>query len=1055
MLFLCQILDNLVRTRPNEIAYKYYSYKGLESYTYKELKERIINFASYLQSFNTYKQPVLVLLPPGLDYVVAIFACLYAGAISVPAYPPKRNHNNKRLSNIIESVNARFVLTNKIKGQFCPPVEHKLFIEDASCNKQAYQSITLDPTDVCFIQYTSGTTSLPKGVTINHKNLMNNLKIINDYLGYQDNHKVVGSWLPPYHDMGLVVGIFLPIYMHCPGILTSPSYFLQSPFKWLKIIEQEKITLTCSPNFAFDYCVEKINEEQVKSLDLKHWIHVFNGAEPIRYKTLKSFYDTFKSANLHSHSLLTGYGLAETTLMATGTKNGKWQEPLLVDHNKLQNNIVELTTAKENAVALVSSGASFEGHRIAIVNQTTGQEQKDLEIGEIWLAGSSVSTGYWNNPIKNKDIFNANLPNDSINYLRTGDLGFLYKNNLYVTGRTSDLIVLKGLNFYSHDIEYTVMNAHAAIKQYGTAVFTINKNEDEQLVILQEISREYLDKISVDEIILDIRSAVFNEYNLQIHAVVLLKPNKILKTSSGKVQRQACREAYLNDSLEIIHAWQSHATHNTKISSNINELMNDNIEWLSNWLVTHAGNQIGLIKPETSLVELGLDSIMAADLSIALAKEFNKILDVTDILECHLISDLLLIMSNDEIIKEKLPTKKELIPNSTHPFEVDMKSIYFKETVGIAGSTIKIENEEYINYASYNYLGMSGDPSVMDMAINAIKENGTSVSASRIVSGEKPLHKKLEYGISKLIGTEKCLVYSSGHATNVSVITTLFTKDDLIISDIFCHDSIAQGIKFSGARSISYPHNDYKALEKILMSQSINFNKVLIVTEGIFSMDGDIPDVRKLIELKNKYNCFLMIDEAHSIGTLGKTGAGIREYFDIKATDIDIWMGTLSKSFGSCGGYIAGSATLIDYLQYHAGSFIYSAGISPANTAAAYASLQLMLKEPDRVQGLQNNHKFFLRLLKENNIPTGLSHDSPILSIILGDELSAFEFTQYLKQKQIFALPIIYPAVPMNSARVRLFISYLHTLDQLAYTSEVIADYFNKKTCRNPNTYAI
>lgn len=1041
---IIHIVDYLADLHPEKVAYKYYSSKGQVILTYKELKDKAIKIASYLQSFDTYKKPVMVLLPPSLEYNIAIFGCLYAGVIPVPAYPPKRNHNNQRLSNIIQNVEGNYILTNKIKGQFCPPVNHKLYIEDAIEYEGAYQNIKVSLSDICFIQYTSGTTSLPKGVMINHENLFSNLKIIFDYLNYQDQQQVViGSWLPPYHDMGLVAGIFLPIYMHCPGILTSPGQFLQSPFKWLKIIEQEKITLTCSPNFAFDYCVDKITPEQIKTLNLKSWIHIFNGAEPVRYKTLKKFYDAFKECNLEINSILTGYGLAETTLMATGSKNGKWQEPLYVDLIKLQNNIVELSTDKINSVALVSSGTAFPGHKLVIVNPDTLQSVNDLEIGEIWLSGPSISSGYWKNEFKSHEVFAAQLINVDVKFLRTGDLGFIYKNHLYVTGRCTDLIILKGLNFYSHDIEYTVMNAHYSLKQYGGVVFTITENSEEKLIVLQEVSREYINKISVQEIITAIREAIFKEQGLQVSAIHLLKPNNILKTSSGKIQRRACCDVYLKNGFEVIHSWGFSSINEELNNTPCNDEHNNIMAWLSSWFINRIAKSNN-INDESNLVELGIDSVIAAELSVDLSKNFNKAIDMIDVMECQKLKDLMGLITATNYIPPVTTSSKNLVPESPLPYEKQLKKIYTQETSGIAGATLYLENQEYINFSSYNYLGASGDPYVTEMAIKAINEYGTSVSASRLASGEKILHSKLENSISTLIGTERCLVYSSGHATNISVITQLFGEGDLIVYDIYCHNSIAQGIKFSGAKSISFPHNDYQALEKILMSQSIQFNKVLIVTEGIFSMDGDIPDVRKLVELKKKYNTFLMIDEAHSIGTLGKTGAGIREYFDIKADDIDIWMGTLSKSFGSCGGYIAGSAKLIDHLQFHAGGFVYSAGITPANTAAAYASIELMLKQPERIERLHRNHKYLLSLLTEKNIPTGLSYDSPIIPIIMQDELATLDLANHLKKNKIFVIPIIYPAVPKNASRIRMFISSLHTLDQLNYAADVIINYLKQ-----------
>lgn len=365
---------------------------------------------------------------------------------------------------------------------------------------------------------------------------------------------------------------------------------------------------------------------------------------------------------------------------------------------------------------------------------------------------------------------------------------------------------------------------------------------------------------------------------------------------------------------------------------------------------------------------------------------------------------------------------------------------YFTLYKGINNNTTIIDNQKFINYCSYNYLGMSGDLAVSQAAKEAIDVYGTSVSASRVVSGEIPLHRKLEKEIADLIGTEDCIVYVGGHATNVTTIGHLFGQDDLILHDALIHNSALEGCKLSGARRLSFPHNDWQTLDEILHNQRHNYKRVLIIIEGIYSMDGDIADLPKFIEIKKRHKVFLMVDEAHSIGVLGKHGYGVREYFGVDPTNIDLWMGTLSKSFASCGGYVAGSKVLVEYLKYTAPGFVYSVGISPSNAAAALAAIRLLKAEPERVKRLHERAKLFLELAYEKGLNTGTSCNTPIIPLILGNSLHSIQLSQELFKNGINVRPIIYPAVPDKAARLRFFISSTHTEEQIRFTVNATAN---------------
>jgi 8-amino-7-oxononanoate synthase len=365
---------------------------------------------------------------------------------------------------------------------------------------------------------------------------------------------------------------------------------------------------------------------------------------------------------------------------------------------------------------------------------------------------------------------------------------------------------------------------------------------------------------------------------------------------------------------------------------------------------------------------------------------------------------------------------------------------YFRVHEGAEANGVIIEGREPITFSRYNYLGMSGDPVVSQAAKDAIDRYGTSVSASRLVAGERPLHRQIEQAIADLIGTEDSLVFVSGHATNVTTIGHLFGKPDLIVYDALIHNSVLQGCQLSQATYLPFPHNNWQALDMILRETRPRFRRTLIVIEGVYSMDGDIPELPEFIKIKQRHGAFLMVDEAHSIGVLGKSGRGIVEHFGINPTEVELWMGTLSKSFASCGGYIAGSRALIEYLKYTAPGFVYSVGMSPPNTAAALAAIHLLRQEPQRVTRLHELSGLFLRLARERGLNTGdVSRDSPVIPLIVGNSLKALSLSQALYRQGINVLPMVYPAVPDNSARLRFFVNCTHTPEQIHFTLDVVA----------------
>ncbi|MGC9163169.1 MAG: aminotransferase class I/II-fold pyridoxal phosphate-dependent enzyme [Thiomonas sp.] len=388
---------------------------------------------------------------------------------------------------------------------------------------------------------------------------------------------------------------------------------------------------------------------------------------------------------------------------------------------------------------------------------------------------------------------------------------------------------------------------------------------------------------------------------------------------------------------------------------------------------------------------------------------------------------------------ERHPAYERLLVSQSAAERFGVQSPFFRVHEAVAGATTTIGARQYINFSSYNYLGLSGHPRVNQAAQRAIDRYGTSPSASRLVAGERPVQRQLEQALAAFYGVDDCIAFVSGHATNVSTIATLFGTRDLILHDALIHNSVLEGARLSGAHRRSFPHNDWQWVDALLGQLRGQFERVLIVVEGLYSMDGDSPDLRRFVELKARHKTFLMVDDAHALGVLGATGRGSAEHWGIDPRDVDIWMGTLSKTLASCGGYIAGSTPLVELLKFNAPGFVYSVGLPPALAAAALEALRIVQEEPQRVARLQAVGQEFLHRARAKGIDTGLSEGHAITPAIVGSSLKAARLSNALFEHGINAQPIIYPAVEEKAARIRFFLSCLHESEQLQATVDALA----------------
>jgi amino acid adenylation domain-containing protein len=571
------LVDLLQQRAADEAVQRLYTFLGdsedeAEQMTYRELDRRARLIGAALQAVAPPGERVLLLYPPGLEYIAGFFGCLYAGMVAVPAYPPdpmRLERTLPRLRAIIQDAQATMVLTTS------PILEMGDFIFEQAPDFKALRWMASDAPGfgdgslwrrpeltgdtLAFLQYTSGSTGTPKGVMLTHDNLLHNLKLISH--GFQVRPGGVGViWLPPYHDMGLIGGILEPLFGGMDTVLMSPMTFLRRPFRWLEAVSRYKGTISGGPNFAFDLCARRITPEERQRLDLSSWEVAFSGAEPIRTETLDRFTEAFAPCGFRREAFYPCYGLAEGTLIVSGGDTAAQPVIHTLDAGELsRNRAVRVEPSAPGARSHVGCGRTLPDQDIAIVEPESLTPCAPGAVGEIWVSGPSVARGYWNKPEETERTFHARLPGDSRRYLRTGDLGLLMEDGeLLVTGRLKDLIIIRGRNHYPQDIELTVDLSHPSLRPGCTATFSIDVNGEEQLAVVVEVAKNLAaapDPEALEAVAGAIRQAVSSQHELQVHTVALIPPGAIFKTSSGKIQRRACRAALLSDTLELV--WRS------------------------------------------------------------------------------------------------------------------------------------------------------------------------------------------------------------------------------------------------------------------------------------------------------------------------------------------------------------------------------------------------------------------------------------------------------------------------------------------------------------------
>jgi amino acid adenylation domain-containing protein len=695
---LVELLRWRASQQADQIGYIFESDDGPAnlSMTYSELDRKARAIACMLQNLGAARRPVLLLYPPGLDFIEGFFGCLYAGAIAVPAYPPDPRRLSRtlpRLQAIVADTGARFVLgTSSVlsladkafeMGQALETLRRLATDEVPANMESSWGDHRTERESTAFLQYTSGSTSDPKGVILTHANLLHNAAMVRQAFEHTSNDKYV-SWLPTFHDMGFMAGVLQPLYSGIPVTLLSPESFLRHPLRWLEAISKFKGTTSGGPNFAYELCVRRVSPQERASLDLSSWTIAFNGAEPVRRETLDRFAKTFEVSGFRRNAFYPCYGLAEATLIVSG---GLKSSPPMIKSFKTsgleEKRAMEASPYDEGdkVRSLVCSGRSLSNQQVLIVDPYTRLECPPGEIAEIWISGPSVAGGYWNNTEETQRVFNAALSNTGAGpYLRTEDLGFVLNGDLYIAGRIKDLIIIRGVNHYPQDIEATVERSDPSFRPGCCAAFSVEVNEDERLVVVQEVSGE--GPQAWDSTIEAIQRNIAQQHELQAHAIVLIKKGTIHKTSSGKIQRQACRKAFLEQRLDVAAIkieWQSEPEPPT-CSLPMGSLTVEEIQVrLTSFICSRLGLDPSKIDVNVPLISYGLDSLVAVELMHSIETMLGIRLPVSRFLDGPSIAQLVMLAWNNRTAQSELSlnTKPVFLHPSEFPLSAGQKGLWF------------------------------------------------------------------------------------------------------------------------------------------------------------------------------------------------------------------------------------------------------------------------------------------------------------------------------------------------------------------------------------------
>ncbi|OQR94824.1 fatty-acid-CoA ligase [Achlya hypogyna] len=1118
---IVDLLRRRAEETPDKVVYVFLDDAGKESVslTFADVDRAARRVAATLQTEAGLQKGDRVMLcyPPGLDFAMGFWGCLYAGAIGIPVYPPYPGTLVKDLpkfNRMVEDSGAKVILTNRayymatqlataksfFSGAVSWPKDILWYSTDAisTAMTDRYTDVACTFDDIAFFQYSSGSTSEPKAVMVSHGNIHAQLKT---WASICDDDTLV-SWLPSYHDMGLVGFILVPCATGARCISMSPLAFIKDPALWMRTVSKYKGTHVCAPNFGYALAARKTTKAAVAKLDLRSLKQCICAAEPIRVESLEAFTEKFLPAGFDPKTFNCGYGLAEVTLVVTGQDPHVRQDPtvLVLKKSALEQRKAAVVAPKghnpTDTVTLVGCGGPMPTFRVIVVDPETHVQLKDNAVGEIWIQGPSVAQGYWHREEYTKEQFRATLADpkrkraslgstdkshflrsgdvsivDKSHWLRSGDMGFLRNGQTFITGRLKDLIIVRGRNVCPQDVEHTVETASADVRPGCVAAFSIETSQQEEALVVVAELRADLKKLPerLRAIASAVATAVLGEHQLRCASIVLLRPRSIPKTTSGKIQRRGTKAQFEAGTLAaqftlegpppaaapvsaVVESSTAEPTAAEPAVGQVVRTPEEIVAWLLERLAQeHA--EAAAIDADTPWACVGLDSVAIVGLSAELGEFLGCVVPPSAFFQFDTPAKL---AAAPGLATGELETQEEAAPEDAYvdehgeikaecyDFEVFPEVLHLRGQLNEltdAGlvlpylDVLTVEKKQQLNFNTYNYLGYASHPAVAQASKDAITVYGTGMSSSPIV-GQNVINTELEAALCQHFDAEASILFVGGWVTNVTTIAALVGKGDLILCDILNHNSCVNGQRLSGATILAFPHNDVAAAERILKSVRHKYRRVLIVIEGVYSMDGDVPDLPAFVALKKQHKAILFVDEAHSFGTMGKTGKGMCEYFDVPTADVDVRMGTMSKALGSVGGFILASQTVVQYLKYSAGGFVYSVGLGPANAGAALQSVKLMGAEPQRSVRLQELSAFFYDACVEAQLDVGTNvRGACVVVVYIGGTVETVRLSMLLSEHdKINVKPIVHPAVEEGKCRLRFFISYLHTEEDLRRT---------------------
>ena len=1102
-------LHDHLEQHPDATAYVFLeSDSEQHSITFRELSQSAQALAVDLLKHAKAGDRAMLMYAPGLEFIKAFLGCLYARVIAVPAYAPKKNRNADRVLRIAKDCQPRLLLCSKeaqgdVERELAKPLrDAKVIVTEDIDLPQEFEADELPlpkSTNVAFLQYTSGATASPKGVIVKHSSIAANEESIRINFEH-DKDSIMISWLPMFHDMGLIGGVLQPLYVGFKSVLMAPGSFMKEPLRWLQAISDFGGTTSGGPDFAYDYCVRRISDDQKQGLDLSSWKTAYNGSEPVRAETLDTFVGAFAANGFQPQAFFPCYGLAEVTLFAAGGPVDQVPNRYRFDAEALDSHRLEPCSdtigpkVSKRVHTAVSCGSLARDVDVAIVDAATRQRLTKDHVGEIWLTGKSVASGYWNMEEETAATFQASVAGDSRTWMRTGDFGFIRDGELYVTGRLKDLIIIRGRNIYPQDIERIVESEIDFIEPNTCAAVSVEVDDSEQLVIIAEGTRDLVRtarkseqavKSNLQAAIAAIRDRIISEFEVSVIDIVFVRPTTFPRTSSGKVQRRLCSRQYSNEDLNIVVAFplddastprlNQHPKFSHESTSQAHET--DLVQHICTSIEDWARDEQRSLPPldhETKFSALGIDSVAAANLCLWIEKATGARIEASVIYEQESVGRLAQHMSRfrDNFWREAIkPSTAQQIDNSDvhhllattkttesssrtafsrqqyteHFLAVNNRSIRFRENghdwfettiESVTDNYVTVHGEKLLMLATYSYLSMFQDPTVTQAANDALTNFGPGVHGTRLLSGTTNIHRQLEQELARFMQAENAIVFPNGFLTNLSTINAVVAESGVVIGDELIHASLADGCRICGGTVESFRHNDLKHLESHLRKHV--GSRILIVVDGVYSMDGDIAPVPEIVALARQYGALLMVDEAHSLGVLGEHGRGIQEHFDLPPDAIDIKMGTMSKTLPGVGGFVAGSHELVDFLKYQARGFIFSASLPVPQAAASLEALRVIQQKPERTQRLQEVVQKMLLGLRELSyrIP---DTDSAIIPVIFDTEEETLEAVRFCRENGLFVVPVFYPAVPMDAPRIRITLMSSLTNEEIDRALKVFA----------------